>query len=385
MEIKKFKIFSKKGASISTVGYLKQRMKLNPEAFVSLNDFHLKNFYKEVKYLRKVNGYLVLAVDGSNLNIPTTPENLELYGTCSSEGKKAQASLGISSLYDVTNRMILDCTINRCKFKESDQVGKHLEKLPAMLGKHKYILTLDRGYPSIPLFISLCDNNQKFVVRLRASDYKKEKSQMKTTDEEVNLQCLTRDRLKPYKGTTMEKILKERKSIILRFVKIELKNGELEYLATNLEKEEFSTEEMGALYSMRYGVETAFDALKNKLEIENFTGQKSLLIQQDIHSCVYLYNLTQDIVMEAEEEMKEELEGKYKYRMMINRSLAIGILKEELIEVVLEKNLRKKSEKFRGIFSQIKHHLIPIRSNRSFKRIKGNLAGKYSNTHKRSY
>lgn len=251
MELRRFQVEAKKDTSVSDPAYLKQRMKLNPAAFVYINDFHLTNFYKEVDYLHKVNGYLILAVDGSNLNIPTTPENIEHYGNASRKGMKPRAALGLSCLTDVTNKVILDCTINRCKFKEFEQVETHLEKLPKLLGNHKYLVTADRGYPSLPFFIRMCDKNHKFLVRLRKSDYKKEKKQMKTADEEVTIQ-VTKDRLKVYKGTETEKFLKEKKSLTLRFVKIELETGEVEYLATNLGKEEFSTEDIGKLYPMRW-------------------------------------------------------------------------------------------------------------------------------------
>jgi hypothetical protein len=42
------------------------------------------------------NGYLVLAVDGSAINISTTEENLSAYGNASRKNAKPQAQLGIS-------------------------------------------------------------------------------------------------------------------------------------------------------------------------------------------------------------------------------------------------------------------------------------------------
>ena len=68
----------------------------------------------------------------------------------------------------------------------------------------------------------------------------------------------------------MEK-MKELGEISLQ-VKILLENGNLEVLATNLSQTEFHTEEIKELYHMRWGIETAYETLKNRLQLENFTG-----------------------------------------------------------------------------------------------------------------
>ena len=166
---------------------------------------------------------------------------------------------------------------------------------------------------------------------------------------------------------------------------MKLSSGVDECLATNLSREAFSEEEISILYSMRWKIETAFDILKNKLELENFTGIKPIILEQDIYSCVYLCNLIQDIILDAEEEQNAKIEGKYKHQMSINRSLAIGILKDDLIQFVLTKSSAKKTYLFEKILEEIEKHLVPIRPGRHFRRTKGQLAGNFSNTHKRSY
>ena len=50
MELRGFKkIFALKEA-ISKVGYLKQRLKLNPAAFLELARYHAKNFYRDTEW-----------------------------------------------------------------------------------------------------------------------------------------------------------------------------------------------------------------------------------------------------------------------------------------------------------------------------------------------
>ena len=71
--------------------------------------------------------------------------------------------------------------------------------------------------------------------------------------------------------------------------------------------------------------------------------------------------------------------------MMINQTVSIGILKNDLIYILLETNEKKKSILFQQIYEDISKNLVPIRPDRHYKRTKGQLAGKYSNTHKRAY
>ena len=384
MELRKFFKTIKKDICISKVGYLKQRMKLNPKAFLNLSDFHTRNFYKDAGYLKRGKGYLLFSADGTALNIPTTEETLKVYGTCSSKLVKPQAAIGLSCLYDVMNKMIIDCTINRCKFNEKKQAEVHLNKSPDIIGEEKFILLLDRGYSSMEFFVNRLENEQKFIARLKSSDFKKEQKSMVSNDDDLEI-VFNKARLAPHNGTALKEKLEKIHAITLRFVKVKLSSGVDECLATNLSREAFSEEEISILYSMRWKIETAFDILKNKLELENFTGIKPIILEQDIYSCVYLCNLIQDIILDAEEEQNAKIEGKYKHQMSINRSLAIGILKDDLIQFVLTKSSAKKTYLFEKILEEIEKHLVPIRPGRHFRRTKGQLAGNFSNTHKRSY
>ena len=119
LELRGYMNISHPGVRISKPGYLKQRMKLNPEAFVDLYQFHNKNFYSDPDAeLYTYNGFLVLAVDGSDINIPTTPETIAMYGDASVRGGKPCAQLGLGCLYDTLNCMLLDAHCNKIKFNE---------------------------------------------------------------------------------------------------------------------------------------------------------------------------------------------------------------------------------------------------------------------------
>ena len=148
--------------------------------------------------------------------------------------------------------------------------------------------------------------------------------------------------------------------------------------------EPFGCQQIAELYHMRWGIETAYETLKDRLQIENFTGTKPILLLQDIYSTIYISNLAEDIIRDAEAELDEK-ESHRKHKMMINRTLSIGILKNDLIYILLETDARKQDELFQQIYEDISKNLVPIRPDRHYHRTKGQLAGKYSNTHKRAY
>ena len=61
----------------------------------------------------------------------------------------------------------------------------------------------------------------------------------------------------------LEKKQRNQARIKIRIVKIELKTGEIEILATNLTSDEFTLAELKSLYKKRWEIETGFDRLKN--------------------------------------------------------------------------------------------------------------------------
>ena len=66
---------------ISTVGFFQSRMKFNDGAIRTMsNDFMIDMYDKHDDSMAKLNGYLVTAVDGSKIILPSTPENEAYFG-----------------------------------------------------------------------------------------------------------------------------------------------------------------------------------------------------------------------------------------------------------------------------------------------------------------
>ncbi len=386
LELRNYMKITHPGVEISKPGYLKQRMKLNPEAFKVLYQSHNKNFYQDAEvepYTYK--GYLVLAADGSDINIPTTAETVEKYGSASVRGGKPCAQIGLGCIYDVLNRFILDSSINKVKFYEMRVAQEQLSNIKDTIGdRYPYMVIMDRGYPSTPAFLKFIDDGIYFVARLKTSDYKAEQKALKSNDEDVEI-ALTKARRRNYIGKKEESTMMSRDFFSLRMVKVNFDNDTSEILATNLPRETFPEECFAEIYHMRWGIETAYEVLKDRLKIENFTGIKPTLIEQDINSTIYVSNLAEDIICDIEEEDKEHLKNDYKHTMQINRNLSIGLLKNDLIYILIETDENRKSELLQALYDEIRVNVVPIRPDRHYHRTKGQLAANFSNIHKRSF
>lgn len=388
LELRGYMNISHPGVRISKPGYLKQRMKLNPEAFVDLYQFHNRNFYSDPDAeLYTYNGFLVLAVDSSDINIPTTPETLEVYGNASKRGGKPCAQIGLGCLYDALNRMILDADCNKVKFNEMAVAEAQIAKVRDTIGSDMpFMVTMDRGYPSTPSFLRMIDEGVFFVARLKSSDFKAEQQSLSSDDEDVEIE-LTKSRRQHYLGTADEPLIMSRDSFKLRMVRVWLDEEKTEYeiLATNLPRDLFPAECFGEIYHLRWRIETAYQTLKDRLQIENFTGTKPVLLEQDIYSTIYVSNIAEDVARDIEQEQKDHLKNDYKHRMAVNRSLCIGLLKNDLIYILLEKDPQLQDELFQKLYDEISENIVPVRPDRHYHRTKGQLAGNYSNTHKRCY
>jgi hypothetical protein len=63
------------------------------------------------------------------------------------------------------------------------------------------------------------------------------------------------------------------------------------------------------LYFKRWPIETEYAEVKNKLEVESFSGILVENIRQDFYAAMTLANIAGDLYKEAQEEVEEERKG----------------------------------------------------------------------------
>jgi hypothetical protein len=372
---------------ISVPGYLKQRLKLNPEALLFLARHHASRFYEDDGAVDTYKGYLLLAVDGSTANLPTTPETIEAYCDASSHGRP-QAMCGLSAMFDVLNRQMVDLIITSGNFDERGKVPLHVASANEVLGNRPYVLIGDRGYPSLTLFSKLMDAGVPFVIRSTSAFLAAEFRAMQSDDEDVTVE-LTPARCAWQRGRDPEayRRLRDRGCMDLRLVRVPLGNGGEEWVITTLDRREFPAEDIAEIYRLRWGVETVFSVMKDKLQMENFSGTNPVLIEQDIYATAYLINVMYDLAQDAERRMHE---GKslrpvpHKHDMAINKTFAIGLVKDEMIRFVLAAADQREAI-MAGILDELSRHIVPVRRGRAYERRLTPRHNRYSNTHKRAF
>lgn len=240
---------------------------------------------------------------------------------------------------------------------------------------------MDRGYMSLSNMYKFIKNGDKFIIRV-SSYYNEERRNMKTDDEIVEIKSTSLRRNRARKSDKeLYEYLSEGKSIYVRCTRIVLKTGEIEYLFTNLTEEEISYDELKELYNLRWKIETNYGHLKNNVQIESITSGKKILIEQDIYSQIYVANILQSFINDAEKEIEQ---SKYKNKMKINCNMAIGILKNSFIYIVLERNSTKRNKMIDNLEKAIEEHLVPVKDGRNNPR-NSNPKNKHNLNQRRSF
>lgn len=350
---------------ISSPGLLKQREKLNPEVFIYLNQGTLKLFYNECKdEVKLYKGYVVAAIDGSDFEIPNTKASKKEYSALMKNEECSRAT--VSTMTDVLNGYVLDTLIRPYRTSEIEMEKEHFNNVKKIIKTQKIIRVKDRNYRCLEDFYYSNKNNEKYVVRLKEGDYKEYTGKMKSNDEEIEIEYQY-DRVRYYRKRNPElyKELEKKEPVKIRIVKVKLENGTTEILATNLEQNKFSIEDLKEIYSLRWGIETLYHTVKESLKIGSISSSKKTIIEQEILSQMLVYNIVQSFCNEAESKIQQE---KYKYPMKINKNMAIGMLKEDMIYILMEENEKKRVEMTEELEKKILEYLVPIRKRRNFKR-----------------
>lgn len=123
--------------------------------------------------------------------------------------------------------------------------------------------------------------------------------------------------------------------------------------------------------------------MKNKLEIENFSGKKPIIIKQDFYATILIFNIAALFKNEVEEQLKEKKGKTPKYDYKINKNVLFSKVRYKLIKLILEPSRKKKEKMFDNILSEIKRNVVPIRKNRNNPRDKSGNRNKYSQNNRR--
>jgi len=344
--------------NITNSAFCQSRMKLSHTAFIELNDDIIKEFYTDNVFdLWK--GFRLLVVDGSRIHLPLSLEVVEDFGFAKNNHLTIIPMAQVSSCFDVLNNMIINSEIDRYGASECSLALKHLEKC----NFEKDLFIYDRGYGAIWFMFYHILNKKDFVIRMQKNSIEEVKDFFSSDKESkiIEIKKLSEKSEKRAKNFGLKF-----KPFKIRLVKIILDSGEVEVLATSLfDEEKYPSKEFEWLYGKRWGIETNYDHLKNHLMIEDFTGLSSLSVLQDFFSNIFMANMQQIFINEAQEELKEQ-KNDTEYAYKINRNLSFGFMKDRFIKILFDKNVGRSIKDLKELF---KINPSPIRKGRSFPRV----------------
>ena len=306
MEINNFFNKINEDTDMSVQALLDQRLKLKAEVFVELNEDYLKGFYSEYREtdVKNYKGYILKAIDGTDFEIPNTEKSKDAFGRVKAREGESIPRTSVSMCYDVLNEYIIDVIPEKYRANEIYMAKRHMRKDQEITENYKSIYIMDRNYVSFDFLAFLQKRDIKFLSRLNLGYYTKETQNMKTRDEIVEIEN-TKERMKRkyFEDEETREYAKENK-LEVRILKYVLKTGEEEYLITNIK--ELSYEEIFEIYGKRWNIETLYNSLKNKLQIEKFTSSKEEIIKQDIYASTLVYNMVQTMRNEAKEDIEQK-------------------------------------------------------------------------------
>jgi hypothetical protein len=312
----------------SASAWSQARLKLAHTAFIELNQKAVvEPFYAAAP--RNWRGHRLVAIDSSWIHLPNNDALGKEFGWVECKNQQGQCGRYVqgrlSVLTDVLNRMALETFLVGWQTHERTLALNHLKVLGA-----KDIALLDRGFCGYELWARFIGQQRHFICRCAKSTFS-EVNRLMTADQ-ANVSVVVK--LSAPNGTVSElRAAGVALEIRVRLVTVRLSTGELEVLATSLLDEvAYPTEELGKLYGQRWGIETYYQLLKSRLDLENFTGRSVEVVRQDVHATILLSNLESVLTRHTQQQMQAQSGAS---GPQVNRAVSFHALKHHMLELLL--------------------------------------------------
>jgi len=307
--------------TVTPSAFCQARKKLNARALMGLNRPLLEGFQRHFSP-RLWHGLRLLAVDGSTARLPNTEDVIATFGA-PPEGASVPLAR-FSRLYDVLNHLVIEADFESRHVGERVLAGEHL----AATGDNDLLL-YDRGYPAFWLFALHQQEQRHFCTRM-SLDFSREVTAFLASGKKSDVVLFSA-------GTEARKQCREYalpcEPIPLRLIRVQLKGGEIEVLATSLlDEDTHPTAWFKHLYHLRWGVEEGYKREKSRLEIENFSGLSAQIVQQDFYAKIFVLNLSAVLSWVAQA-IAERLYQTRKRTYRVNFANALSKMKDNVVRL----------------------------------------------------
>lgn len=335
----------RKKLSMKQQSFSTARKKIKVSAFIEVFKLSVDVLSQSCK--STWHGFLVFAIDGTKIALPQDEVLLDHYGGTGANASSPTAQGSI--LYDILNDIVYDAFIKPLSTDERTLAIMHIKNAFGTRSDKKVLIIFDRGYPSFELIKILEDMGIKYLMRVKTK-FNNDIDAQKESDGYVRLE-------------------KDGEFLDVRVVKFTLDSGELEMLITNVDDGRLGVNAFKKLYFLRWPVETKYDLVKNKLQLENFTSLTIEGVEQDFYAVMYLTNVAAAAAHDAQPKADAVRFGKgNKYEYYVNINELIGILKDRFVLALFIDSDKKREKQIEGIVNEIASHVRPNRPVRSVKR-----------------
>jgi len=337
-----------KEEAVSKQAFSKARANLDPEIVKSSFKLTAQTLCSCEDLILYKGKFRLCAIDGSDITLDNAQELKDKFG-CSGSASNSATAL-VSLCYDPLNNIILDGGLYSYGTSEREALNGHfaeVEKLPIPKGA-KNVYIVDRGYPSKALFAEMSDTGRFFLMRCR----KKFNPEFDMVDKKEKISF-------EHNGTMYQ----------IRVFRIALSSGESELLVTNLPGKYLKRREAGELYFKRWGIETKFNVLKNKLELENFSGRRSVTVYQDFWAKLDMANTAAALAFATDSEIADNATySDNKYAQTTNSNRLISKFSEQYLSLMTESDEEKRLSMFDELTADIARRPVEIKPDRQVPR-----------------
>ena len=348
------------------------RNKIKHEVFQHLSNSLVDDVYRSMN-IKSWHGFRPIGIDGSTLHVPDTIENAEYFkGWNSKNGDSLCPKARCSLAYDLKNKFICDAQISPTSIGEDILAFKHLNR-----SSPSDLYVYDRYYASYKLFLEHEERGLHYCSRIPTKLFTRLCENFLETDQF--------DQVVDYAPTApVASKLKKKgyniRPLKVRLIRVTLKNGETEVLATNVMDKRLAESSFDELYNMRWAVEEEFKRLKCRAEVENFSGEKLEFVLQDFYAEILRLNLSTLLSMDAREKIKQDGK-KEKHKHSVNTTQAL-----EYISILVNKFKRhlELTVLVDHITISLFRNSLPIRNDREFEHNNKPKRAGYSKQYKRT-
>lgn len=357
-------IFNSSGMP-STSAFIQQRNKIKPEVFKSIFSSFTNKLISETE-----EDLPILAIDGSDIQIPTNPKDEKSYypGT---NGQKPYNLLHLNALYNLKQHLYTDVVIQGSKeCNEHSAFQKMIDNSPIP----RALVIADRGYESYNNMAHIQEKGWFFLIRIK--DGKAGIKDGLKLPNEAEFDMSVSLKLTRKQTNEMKELLKNRNhfkyiasstpfdylpkktrkadpvqlyELRFRIVRFKITEDTYETVLTNPDESLYPSETLKNLYAFRWGIETSFRDLKYTIGMLNFHSKKVMCIQQEIYAHLIMYNFSEMITSHVVIDKK-----KRKHTYKANFSVAVHMCRLFFYEKTTSPDLE----------AIIARNLIPIRPER---------------------